>query len=53
MRKFRLLFAALALAAVGLAQDLKAVIPTYKAGDTLKYRVQFDGDPTLDRKSVV
>jgi hypothetical protein len=45
MRYLRLFFAVLALAVVGLAQDLKAVIPTHKAGDTLKYRVEFDGDP--------
>ena len=27
------------------AQDLKSVIPQHKSGETLSYRVVFDGDP--------
>jgi hypothetical protein len=29
-------------------QDLKAVTQHYKPGDTLRYRVEFDGDPKFD-----
>lgn len=42
-----LLFTALAtISAFG--QDLKSVIPQHKPGDTLSYRVEFDGDPAFD-----
>jgi hypothetical protein len=34
------------------AQDLKAVIQHYKPGDTLRYRVEFDGDPKIDAVSM-
>jgi hypothetical protein len=40
-----MLFSAL-LSAKG--QDLKAVTQHYKPGDTLRYRVEFDGDPKFD-----
>lgn len=29
-------------------QDLKAITRHYKSGDTLRYRVEFDGDPKFD-----
>jgi|ERR1700682_743830 len=29
-------------------QDLKAVTQHYKPGDTVRYRVEFDGDPKFD-----
>jgi hypothetical protein len=40
-----ILFCAL-LSAKG--QDLKAVTQHYKPGDTLRYRVEFEGDPKFD-----
>lgn len=34
---------------VGQSQDLKAVAQQFKAGDTVRYRVEFDGAPNLER----
>jgi hypothetical protein len=33
-------------------QDLKAITQHYKPNDTLRYRVEFEGDPKLDSVSV-
>ena len=45
-----LLFAA--LTTLGFGQDLKSVVPQYKPGATLSYRVEFDGDPKFTAVSV-
>jgi hypothetical protein len=42
------LFALLSMAFVAHGQGLKAVTQHYKPGDTLHYRVEFDGDPKFD-----
>ncbi|MFY9909398.1 MAG: hypothetical protein WCF22_15545 [Candidatus Sulfotelmatobacter sp.] len=34
------------------AQDLKSVIPQHKSGETLSYRVVFDGDPQFGNLSL-
>jgi hypothetical protein len=39
---FALLFL---LPVLTFGQDLKSVIPSHKLGDSLSYRVEFDGDP--------
>jgi hypothetical protein len=33
------------LSAIARGQDLKSVVPKYKPGTTLSYRVEFEGDP--------
>jgi hypothetical protein len=46
---------ALVLFSVALSiqgQDLKAVTRHYKPNDTLRYRVEFDGDPKFDSVSI-
>ena len=43
--KFRLVLLLTALSAISaLGQELKSVVPQHKAGDSLSYRVEFDGD---------
>jgi hypothetical protein len=43
-----LLFIALASLSVFGQNNLKSVTPQHKSGDTLSYRVVFDGDPQFD-----
>ena len=46
--KLAVLFAILTALVSAHGQDLKAVVQHYKPGDTLRYSVEFDGDPKFD-----
>jgi hypothetical protein len=50
--KLAVLFALLSLAIVAQGQDLKALTQHFRPGDTLRYRVMFDGDPKFDGVSL-
>lgn len=48
-RLFALLFL---LPVLAFGQDLKSVTPQHKSGETLSYRVVFDGDPQFESLSL-
>jgi len=51
-RKLIVLFVLFSVAFVVQGQGLKAVTQHHKPGDTLRYRVEFDGDPKFDGVSL-
>lgn len=52
LMRFAVLFALLSAVFAAQGQGLKAVTQHYKPGDTLRYQVEFDGDPQFDSLSM-
>jgi hypothetical protein len=46
--KFALVFVVFCALLFAYGQDLKGITQHYKPGDTLRYTVEFDGDPKFD-----